>query len=298
MTKKIVVIVGPTAIGKTKLSIKIAKILNTEIISCDSRQFYKELKIGSAPPSKEELSEIKHHFVHNLSVDNEYTSGQFEIDALKLIKKIHQKKDIIIIVGGSGLYIDAICKGFNKIPKISEKIRKKAILDYKKNGLEWLQKTIIEIENNNYLDYDLNNPHRLLRVLEVFLETGKKLSSYKKNKIENRPFEIIKIGLNTERSLLYKNINKRVDKMIKDGLINEVKSLANYRHKNALQTLGYKELFAFLDNEYPLHEAIEKIKKNTRRFAKRQLTWFRKDKKIKWYRTDQVEEIKKFILKL
>lgn len=297
-TKRVIFIIGPTAIGKTQLSIELAKTLNTEIISCDSRQFYKELKIGSAPPNDQELSEIKHHFIQNLSVTENYSAGQFEIDAIELIKELHKTNNTIIAVGGSGLYIDAICKGFNKIPEVSEKTRAQVISEYKNNGLDWLQEQVRNIEPELYSDYDNNNPQRLLRVVEIFKETGDKLSSFKSKEIKERPFEIIKIGLNTQRNILYEHINKRVDKMMKDGLFKEIKSLVSFQEKNALQTVGYKELFAYLNNECTLDEATKNIKKNTRRFAKRQLTWFNKDKEIRWFEPNQLIEIKKFISEL
>jgi len=296
-TKRIIFIVGPTAIGKTALSLNLAKKLQTEIISCDSRQFYKELKIGSAPPTKENLLEVKHHFIHNLSINDDYNAGKFEIDAINLIKKLHKKNNTIIAVGGSGLYIDAICKGFDKIPQISKQSRDRARIKYQNKGLSWLQQEFKNIEPENYSSYDLNNSQRLLREIEVFYETGQKLSSFKSNKVKKRAFEIIKIGLNIERNLLYKLIDKRVDLMMSNGLLDEVKSLFDFQNKNALQTVGYKELFRFIKNQYTLEEAVKNIKKNTRRFAKRQLTWFRKDKSIKWLKPDQLTTIVEIISK-
>ena len=290
-TKRIIFIVGPTAIGKTALSLNLAKKLQTEIISCDSRQFYKELKIGSAPPTKENLLEVKHHFIHNLSIHNDYNAGKFEIDAINLIKKLHKKNNTIIAVGGSGLYIDAICQGFDKIPPISKQSRDKARKKYQNKGLSWLQQEFKYIDPDNYSSYDLNNSQRLLREIEVFYETGQKLSSFKTNKVKKRSFEIIKIGLNIERNLLYELIDKRVDLMMSNGLLEEVKSLSDFQNVNALQTVGYKELFKFINNQYTLEEAVKNIKKNTRRFAKRQLTWFRKDKSIKWIKPDQLTTI-------
>tara|TARA_B100001250_G_scaffold412010_1_gene442096 strand:- start:70 stop:975 length:906 start_codon:yes stop_codon:yes gene_type:complete len=297
-TKKVILIVGPTAIGKTQVSIEVAKTLQTDIISCDSRQFYKELEIGSAPPSKKELNEVKHHFIHNLSINDNYNAGKFEIDAINLIEKLHNTNDIIIVVGGSGLYVDAICKGFDKLPAISKQTREKITSDYKSKGLDWLKKQVKSIDPEKYSNYESNNPHRLLRALEVFKETGKNLSSFRSNTIKKRPFDIIKIGLNIERNILYERINKRVDIMMRNGLLEEANLLLNFQHKNALQTVGYKELFAFLNNECTLQEAIQNIKRNTRRFAKRQLTWFRKDKNIKWFKPNQLIEIKELISKL
>ena len=296
-TKRIIFIVGPTAVGKTSLSLKLAKKIQTEIISCDSRQFYKELKIGSAPPTKENLLEVKHHFIHNLSINDDYNAGKFEIDAINLIKKLQKKNNTIIAVGGSGLYIDAICKGFDKIPQISKQSRDRARIKYQNKGLSWLQQEFKNIEPENYSSYDLNNSQRLLREIEVFYETGQKLSSFKSNKVKKRSFEIIKIGLNIERNLLYKLIDKRVDLMMSNGLLDEVKSLFDFQNKNALQTVGYKELFRFIKNQYTLEEAVKNIKKNTRRFAKRQLTWFRKDKSIKWLKPDQLTTIVEIISK-
>ena len=296
-SKKVIFIIGPTAIGKTKLSIDLAKIFSCEIISCDSRQFYKELKIGSAPPDKLELTKIKHHFIQNLSVEEDYSAGQFEIDAMERIKKIHKKNNLVLMVGGSGLYIDAICKGLDKIPKISKKFRKEINEEYKNKGLIWLQEKVKKIDPEFYVNNDCNNPQRLLRALELFTQTGKNLSSFQTKKTKKRPFKIIKIGLNTKREILYNRINKRVDNMIDKGLLKEVNSLINFQHKNALQTVGYKEIFKFLDKKCSFEEAIDAIKQNTRRFAKRQLTWFRKDKEIKWFEPNELNEIKKFISK-
>ena len=210
-SKKVIFIIGPTAIGKTKLSIDLAKIFSCEIISCDSRQFYKELKIGSAPPDKLELTKIKHHFIQNLSVEEDYSAGQFEIDAMERIKKIHEKNNLVLMVGGSGLYIDAICKGLDKTPKISKKFRKEINEEYKNKGLIWLQEKVKKIDPEFYVNNDCNNPQRLLRTLELFTQTGKNLSSFQTKKTKKRPFKIIKIGLNTKREILYNRINKRVD---------------------------------------------------------------------------------------
>ena len=294
-TKKIIVIVGPTAIGKTRVGIELAKTFNTEIISCDSRQFYKELKIGSAPPSKKELSEVKHHFIQNLSVTQDYNAGQFEIDSIKLIKKLHETNDTIIVIGGSGLYIDAICKGFDSLPEVSKQTREQVTLEYQSKGLAWLQKQVKKSDPELYQNYETNNPQRLLRALEIFEETGEKLSSFKSNKKKKRPFDIVKIGLNTERNILYSHINKRVNIMMENGLLEEVNSLFKHQDRNALQTVGYKEIFTFLNDECTLQKAVENIKQNSRRYAKRQLTWFRKDKEIRWFEPQQVIEMKKFI---
>jgi len=294
-TKKIVIIVGPTAIGKTALSIELANALNTEIISCDSRQFYKELKIGAAPPNAKELAAAKHHFIHHLSVTEDYNAGEFEINAIAKIKELHKTKDTIVVVGGSGLYIDAICKGFDKMPEIPEQIRIELNSKLNKQGLVWLQDEVKKVDPNFYATCDHQNPQRLLRALEVFIATGEPFSSYKSATPKERPFEIIKIGLTTDREILYKRINTRVDKMLENGLLEEVESLIPFQQRNALQTVGYKEIFAFYNNDCTLAKAVENIKQNTRRFAKRQLTWFRKDKNTTWFEPNQISDIKTFI---
>ena len=297
-TKRVIIIVGPTAIGKTALSIDIAKRLNTEIISCDSRQFYKELLIGAAPPSSKELAQVKHHFIHNLSVANDYNAGAFELDAMARIEQLHKTKDTIIIVGGSGLYINAVCKGFDKIPEIPDNIRKELNNQFNQNGITWLQKEVKKIDPIFFESCDTQNHQRLLRALEIYKATGENLSSFKSETAKIRPFEIIKIGLTMDRELLYERIDTRVDKMLEKGLLKEVESLLPFQNKNALQTVGYKEIFSFYNNECTLEQAIANIKQNTRRFAKRQLTWFRKDKDIKWFELHELDEINKFISEL
>jgi len=293
--KKIILIVGPTAIGKTDLSVNIAKLLKTDIISFDSRQFYKELKIGTAPPTKKQLNIVKHHFIHHISIQQEYNVGRYEKEALDLINSLHKNKESIVVVGGSGLYANAITHGLDNIPETNNNIRNICNKLYEKNGIEWLQKKIKLIDPIFYENNDINNHQRLLRVLEVHKQTGEKLSSLQKNIIKKRPFDIIKIGLNTNREILYEKINCRVDNMISDGLIDEVISLQKFQNYNALQTVGYKELFSFLRNEISLEIAINNIKKNTRRFAKRQITWFKKDNEIKWFTPDEKKEIYSFI---
>lgn len=296
-TKKLVVILGPTASGKTSLGLKIAKELNTEIISSDSRQFYKELKIGSAPPSKIELETIKHHFVQHLSVRDNYSIGQFEKDAIKKITFLFKKHDIILMIGGSGLYMDVVCDGIDSIPKTPKNIRDSINLKFEKKGVEWLNREVKRIDPLFYNNVDKHNTQRLKRCIEVFETTGKQISSYYNKARKKRNFEIIKIGISTDREKLYKKINERVDLMIKNGLIKEAKSLLKYRDQNALNTVGYKELFNYFDKNYSKEFAINEIKKNTRRFAKRQITWFRKDKKIKWFVRNELNQIFDFIAK-
>jgi len=294
-TKRIIIIVGPTAIGKTALSIELAKTLNTEIISCDSRQIYKELRIGTAPPNKQELAKVKHHFIQNLSVTDSYNAGAFELDAIQLIAELHKDNDSIIGVGGSGLYVDAICKGFDKIPSISSQLRRNLNRQLEEKGIGWLQEEVKELDPEFYNACDTSNPQRLLRALEIIKETRKTFSSFKTETTKQRPFNIIKIGLTIDRALLYNNINNRVDNMLEKGLLDEVYSLIPHQQLNALQTVGYKELFAFYNNETTLETAVSNIKQNTRRFAKRQITWFKKDKNTKWFESHQTEEIKTFI---
>jgi len=294
-TKTLIIILGPTAIGKTSISIKLAKHYNTQIISADSRQFYKELKIGAAPPSKKELSEVQHYFIHNLSVTEDYNVGKFEEDALRKIEELFKEKEKIIMVGGSGLYIDAICKGFDKMPDISEEIRNKVISLYKKKGIEFLQSELKENDLIYFNEVDVQNPQRLMRALEIIYLTGKPFSNFRKEQVKKRSFNIVKIGLEMNRKDLYKRINKRVDLMIKNGLLDEAESLLKHRNKNSLQTVGYKELFEYFDGKYNQEEAIDMIKQNTRRFAKRQISWFKRDHTIKYFSTSQLKEILKFI---
>jgi tRNA dimethylallyltransferase len=294
--KKLFIILGPTASGKTALSILLAEKLSTEIISCDSRQFYKELKIGAAPPSKEQLQKIKHHFIQHLSIKDNYNTGQYEEEAIKKISSLFKTYDNLILVGGSGLYIDAICNGLDNIPKTPEEIRDRINNEFTEKGITWLQEKIKHIDLDFYKKSDINNPQRLKRCLEVYQNTGEKLSSfYKKEKIK-RDFKIIKIGISTERENLYNRINQRVDQMVKSGLIDEAKKLFQFHKFNALNTVGYKELFDFFDNKLDKETAIEEIKKNSRRLSKRQMTWFKRDKQINWFKINQENEIIKFIL--
>jgi len=294
-TKTLIVVLGPTAIGKTSLSIQLAKQYNTEIVSADSRQFYKELLIGAAPPSVKELSEVKHHFIQHLSVSEDYNVGKFEKDAILKIEELFRKNDKIIMTGGSGLYIDAICKGFDKMPEIPSEIREKVISLYKKNGIEFLQEELKEKDSIYFNEVDTKNPQRLMRALEIIYSTNKTFSSFRKKEKKKRSFNIVKIGLEIDRELLYNRINNRVDIMMENGLEKEVKSLIPYQNKNALQTVGYKELFEYFDGNCSLEQSTEMIKQNTRRFAKRQITWFKKDSSIKYFSPESLNEIIKFI---
>lgn len=295
-TKHLIVIVGPTAIGKTSLSIDLAKYYNTEIISADSRQFFKELVIGTAPPSKKEQSIIPHHFVQHISVEEEYNVGKFEKQAIKKIEELFSLKDKLILVGGSGLYINAICDGLDEMPKISSKIRNEIKQQYKNNGINFLLNELKEKDPVFYVQVDKKNPHRLMRALEVIYSANKPFSSFRKRKVKKRNFNIIKVGLQIgDRNILYNKINDRVDIMIKKGLIEEVESLKKYRSKNALQTVGYKEIFEYFENKHTLEEAVNKIKLNSRRFAKRQITWFNRDKDITYFSPSKIDDIINFI---
>ena len=293
--KRIIVIVGPTGIGKTDLSIKLAQHLKTEIISFDSRQFFKELKIGTAPPCEDQLKLIQHHFIHNLSINDEYNAGLYEKDVMKKINELHKKYDNIILVGGSGLYIKAIVEGIDYIPNIPKKIRTAIQKKYEEKGLQWLQNKVKKIDSKFYSNCDTKNPRRLIRALEVYTHSKVQLSSFHKKRKKDRSFKTLKIGLKTSREFLYKKLEIRVDNMIKNGLVKEVISLSKYQNKNALKTVGYKEIFDFQKNKYTLEEAINKIKINSKRYAKRQITWFNSDKSINWFYIDEIEKIKNFI---
>ena len=293
--KAIILIQGPTGIGKTSLSIKLASLFNTEIISCDSRQFYKELKIGTSPPSNEELQKIKHHFIQNISINDSYNISKFEIDANKKINELFNIYNKIIVVGGSGLYANALCNGIDDIPTISENTRDKIQELYQNKGIEYLRNILFKKDKIYFNSVDLQNPRRIIRALEVIYETNKKFSYFRKNTTKKRDYKIIKIGLQIERDCLYERINKRVDLMIKLGLINEVKSLMKHKNKNALKTIGYNEIFNHIEGKLSLDKAIEEIKKNSRRFAKRQITWLKRDNEIKYFHPKNTDKIIKFI---
>ena len=288
-------IVGPTGIGKTALSIELAQNLKTEIISCDSRQFYKELKIGTAAPSSEELSLVPHHFIGNLSIAQDYSVGDFEKDALRKINELFNKYDQLIMVGGSGLYEKAVNEGLDNFPDIDSKVREDLMVEIQEKGLSYLQEELKKNDPEYYSQVDYNNPVRVMRALEIFRGTGKPYSSFRKNLVEKRNFTSVKIGLTASRDLIYDRINKRVDLMMKKGLLEEVISLQSYRHKNALQTVGYKELFDYLDGNSSLEFAIDEIKKNSRRYAKRQLTWYRRDESVNWFDYQSTQEIVDFV---
>lgn len=289
--KSLIIIAGPTAIGKTALSIELAKHYQTVILSADSRQFFKEMTVGTAKPLKEEMQNISHFFIDSHSITEDYNVGKYETEVIALLEDLFQQHNTVILTGGSGLYIDAICKGFDELPEADSEVRTKIATLNATEGITGLQNLLKELDEAYYNKVDLQNPQRISRALEVCLTTGLPYSSLRKGKKQNRNFNIIKIGLNIERELLYQRINKRVDEMVNNGLVKEVESLTAYKHLNALQTVGYKELFDYLDNKTDLKTAIELIKQNTRRFAKRQLTWFRRDEEIQWFEPQQTEKI-------
>jgi len=291
----LVVIAGPTAIGKTALAIQVAQNLNAEIISSDSRQFYKELKIGVAAPGDEELKAVKHHFVGHLSIFDSYNVSAYEQDVLKFLNFYFKEHRYAVMVGGSGLYIDAVCNGIDAFPDIDETLRKGLKERFQSNGIESIRDQLKELDPAYYEVVDLNNPNRIIRALEVCLMTGKLYSEQRRNKAVERDFDIIKIGLNRPREELVEIIHKRVDIMLEMGLVEEVKGLYSHKTLNALNTVGYKEIFNYLDGVWSLDVAVEKIKTNTRRYAKRQMTWFNRDKEIKWFLPTDSEVVMQYI---
>lgn len=287
LKKTLISIVGPTAIGKTALAIQVAQHFDTEIISADSRQFFKEMAIGTAKPDAEELAAAKHHFIDSHSITQLFSTGDFEVEGLKKLEEIFEKHDTAIMVGGSGLYINALLNGLDEMPDIDLSIREKLNKQFEAEGLAAIQSQLAALDPEYFAKVDQQNPQRMIRGLEVFLSTGQKLSSMLSATKKERPFNIIKIGLNTDRAVLYNRINKRVDKMITDGLVEEVRSLTPFKQYNALNTVGYSEIFDYFDGKLSLDEAIAAIKQNTRRFAKRQLTWFRRDEEINWFEPEE-----------
>ncbi len=283
MNKYLISVVGTTAIGKTNLSIQLAKHFNTDIISSDSRQFYKEMNIGTAVPSEYELSQAKHHFIQNHSIFEDYSVGDFEREALSKINELFQKLNVIIMVGGSGLYTNAVIDGLDYFPDVSPTIRQDLNAQLLTKGIEELQHQLKELDPTSFNTIEIENPHRLIRALEICIGTGKTYSSFKNKQKDKRIFKSIKIGLTADREIIYNRINKRVDLMIENGLVKEAENLFEHKKLNALQTVGYRELFQYFEGNCSLEEAISEIKKNTRRFAKRQITWNKKDESIHWF---------------
>ncbi|MDD2387058.1 MAG: tRNA (adenosine(37)-N6)-dimethylallyltransferase MiaA [Bacteroidales bacterium] len=295
--KHLVIVFGPTGVGKTDVSIQLALYFGAEIFSYDSRQFYKELGIGVAKPDANQLSKVKHHFINNVSIHDHYSISQFETEAISALDEYFKTNDIAIMVGGSGLYVDAICKGVDIMPDHDEKIRQEVIEFYENNGIEALRFELKKIDPEYYKIVDLKNPQRLLRAIEIYRATGKPFSQFRTNKTANRNFNIIKLGIDLDREILYNRINDRVDNMIKNGLIKEANHLHKYRGLVALKTIGYTEFFNYFEtgNEQNLEKTVQLLKRNTRHYARRQLTWFRRYKDAKWFGPKDLEEIKEYV---
>jgi tRNA dimethylallyltransferase len=289
--KKLIVIVGPTAVGKTAVAIALAKHFETEIISADSRQIFRELAIGTAKPTEAELNQVKHYFINSHSIHDHYDAAQYGEEALALVYELFKKYDHLIVCGGSGLYVKALLEGFDDIPEIPEGIREDLQRNFEQSGLAWLQQKMVALDPVHYNRIDNQNPVRLMRALEVRIATGKSISTFQGNVKRVLPFQVIKIGLELERDVLYKRIDDRMDTMIAEGLFEEAEQLYPLKHLNALQTVGYQEIFDYLDKQYDKAEAIRLLKRNTRRYAKRQLTWFKRDDEINWYGPDQLNTI-------
>lgn len=293
--KRLIVIVGPTAVGKTKLAIQLAKIFHSEIISADSRQLYKEMTIGTAKPSLSEMEDVKHHFIDEISVEKNYDAGQYGRDALNLINKIFETAHTLILCGGSGLYIKAVLEGFDEMPDIPEDLRQEIIEEYNEKGLDWLQDQVRINDPEYFNEVDQRNPQRLMRALEVIRHSGLSASSFRRKEKRELPFNVVKIGLELDRKVLYDRINQRVDDMFEAGLLEEARKLYPKKSLNALQTVGYQELFGYFDGDDDLEEAVRLLKRNTRRYAKRQMTWFKKDQGIEWFPPDDIQQIVAFI---
>lgn len=295
MNKTLIIIAGPTAAGKTTLAIQIAKHLKTEIISADSRQFYREMSIGTAKPSKEELEAIPHHLIDSHSILDSFSVGDYEKEVINLLEKLFKSKDQIVLVGGSGLFINAICNGFDMLPVAEEETRAGLNKLLAEKGIGHLQEKLKKADPQYYAEVDINNPQRLIRALEVFESTGNPFSSYRTKTPKKRNFNIIKLGINPTREKLYEQINFRVDQMVEHGLFEEVKGLVDYRQLNTLNTVGYSEIFEYIDGKLSKEAAIDKIKQNTRRFAKRQITWFKKSEDMNWFKANELSAILDFL---
>lgn len=295
MTKTLIILTGPTAIGKSRIAVNIAKRLKTEIISADSRQIYRELSIGTAVPSKKELTSIKHHFIHSHSIFQNYNAFIYETEVLQLINKLFEKYDSLLMAGGSMLYIDAVCKGIDIMPDADPEIRKNLQSVHIREGLEGLRMQLKQLDPVYYEKTDLKNPARIIHALEICLTSGKPYSSFRSDLPVSRPFEILKIGINSDRKVLHHNINRRVDEMINAGLEKEAKAVYKYKSLNALNTVGYREFFHYFDKKISKEKTIELIKRNTRRYARKQITWFRNDPKVHWFQPEKEENILTFI---
>ena len=291
----LILVVGPTAVGKTDLCLKLAKKFQTEILSCDSRQFYREMNRGTAKPSLQELAEVPHHFINNLSITDSYDVRKYEEEALDLLSHLFQKHRVVLMTGGTGLFADAVVHGMDEIPEVAAQIRQEIIQEYQSKGLSWLQGAVKMVDPEFYEQVDQANPQRLMRALEVWKGTGLKFSGFRTKKKAVRPFEVIKIGLDRPREELYQRIDQRMEAMLAEGLYEEAESLFEKRGLNELQTLGYTEVFDFLEGKYDQMELVRLLKRNSRRYAKRQLTWFKRDAQICWFHPDEQEKIGSFI---
>lgn len=295
--KTLIVLVGPTGVGKTELSFSIAEKYNTPIISSDSRQLYADLKIGTAAPTEEQLSRVKHYFIGTLKLTDYYSAAQYESDVLKLSDELFKQHDVLLMTGGSMMYIDAVCKGIDDIPTVDAETRAQMLQHYEEVGLEEICKELKLLDPEYYSIVDLKNPKRVIHALEICYMTGRTYTSFRTRNIKERPFHILKIGLNREREELYERINKRVDQMINDGLVEEARKVYEFRELNSLNTVGYKELFNYFNGEWTLDFAIEKIKQNSRIYSRKQMTWFKRDSEITWFHPEQKNEIIEFINK-
>lgn len=291
----LIVVTGPTAVGKTALTIEIAKHYGIPIINADSRQIYQELKIGTASPTAEQMQQVKHYFVGTKSITDYYNASMYEQEVVQLLEKLFVDSPVQLLSGGSMMYIDAVCNGIDDIPTVRDDIRNEMKRRYQEEGLEALCEDLRRLDPEHYEVVDRQNHRRVIHALEICYQTGKTYTSFRTQKRKERPFQIVKIGLTRDRQELYDRINQRVDTMMSEGLLDEVRSVAAYRSTNALNTVGYKELFDYIDGRWPLEEAVERIKGNTRRYARKQLTWYKRDEQVTWFHPDQQDKILKFI---
>ncbi len=289
--KTLVVLLGPTGIGKTDLSINLARAFNSVIVSSDSRQVYKELKIGTAVPTEEQLSAVKHHFIGNKSIHDYYNVSMYEVEVLELLEKLFEEHDTVFLVGGSGMYIDVVCQGIDDLPTVDQELRQEIYERFQTQGLDQLRSELKLLDPEFYNQVDLNNGKRILKALEVCYQTGKPYSSFRTGEKKERPFNIVKVGLERDREELYERINLRVDLMVEEGLLDEVRTVHQFKHLNSLNTVGYKELFAAFDGEYDIETGIDLIKRNSRRYAKRQMTWFKRDESTAWFHPEREQQI-------
>ncbi len=294
-TPTLIVLIGPTGVGKTELSLKIAENYHTEIISADSRQLYADLKIGTAAPTREQLERVRHHFVGTLQLTDYYSAAQYEADVLNTLNQLFQIHPVVLLTGGSMMYVDAVCKGIDDIPTVDRETRELMIHRYETEGLERLCAELKLLDPEYYNIVDLKNPKRVVHALEICYMTGKTYTSFRTRSNKKRPFHILKIGLKRDREELYKRINRRVDQMIDEGLVEEARSVYPYRHLNSLNTVGYKEIFNYLDGTWTLPFAIEKIKQNSRIYSRKQMTWFKRDADIAWFHPDETDKIEAYI---